>query len=314
MKDYYQLLNIDRTASTEEISKAYRQQLRLWRSRTNAPDLDRRQEAERVLQELDTAKKILLDRTSRAEYDRLLPPLNINTETNNTSTTESTPTPVETSTPIVNRNLAALERRYSLNPTDPNLKLELAWEYQNSTCQNWTYVPADRLFFATEKSHIEEAQLYVNKAEALNCADPRLAGEIRETKNSIARSLQRQFTGNHIVAIAGGFLFTGFFELGIFLIPAYYIAYRPPQYVINRQVILGDRTWEQKFLQTNKTGLLAILAVVLMPPVYLVMIVSAYLRNYSVAIPKFGKLSFKKYTDPIKQRLLKIKQKVDSFL
>ena len=299
MKDYYQLLNIGRTATEAEINKAHRQQLRLWRNRTNAPDLERRQEAERVLEELDAAKKILLDRTSKTEYDRLLPPLN----TSKTTTDESTLNPVEINKPkVVNHNILELERRYSLNPTDSDLKLKLAWEYQNSTCQNWTYVPREKLFYATEKSHIEEAQLYIAKAEALNCPDPRLTGEIRETKSSITLSLQRQFTGNHWVAIIGGFLFMGLSELGILLIPAYYLAYRAPQYVVNRQVILGDRTWEEKFLQTNRTGFLSILAILFMPPVYLVMIVSAYLRNYGVAVPNVGK-SCKKYTDPIKQRL-----------
>ena len=314
MKDYYQLLNLSRTASTEEINKAYRQQLRLWRNRTNAPNLEHRQEAERVLQELDAAKKILLDPQQRTDYDRLLPLPD--TKSDNSQVRESTSIPINPNpTKVVNRNLAALEKRYSLNPTDPDLKLELAWEYHNSTCQNWTYVPSEKLFYATEKSQIEEAQLYVNKAEALNCSDPRLQGEIRETENSIALSLKRQFTGSHLVAVVGGFLFTGFFDLGIFLIPAFYIAYRTPQYVVNKQMILGARTWEQKFLKTHKTGWLAILAVVFMPPIYIAMIVSAYLRNYGeFSLPNFSKLSLKNWIESVKQQLLKIKQKLNSFL
>ena len=304
MKDYYQLLNISRTASTEEINQAYRQQLRLWRNRTNAPDLERRQEAERVLEELDAAKKILLDHTSRAEYDRVLP----QADPDRTTTATLPPSDFKPDK-VVNRNLEALEKRYSLNPTDSDLKLDLAWEYHNSTCQNWTYVPNEKLYYATEKSQIEEAQLYVNKAEALNCPDPRIQGEIRETKKTVANSLQRQFTGSHFIAILGGSMLTTFFGLGILLIPAYYLAYRTPQYVINRQVILGDRTWEQKFLQTHKTGLLAILAVVLMPPVYIVMIITAYLRNYGGSLPDFSKLSASDNTNPIKQFLLKFKQK-----
>ena len=306
-QDYYQILALSRNATEAEINKAYRQQLRLWRNRTNAPDLERRQEAERILQELEAAKKVLLDPQARIAYERLLP-----TNTHQTTNPNSTAKPKETKSPIVvNRAIEALERRYYQNPTDDDLKLELAWEYCNSSCQNWTYVPSEKLFYPTEKSHVEEAQTYIEKAEALNCADSRLAGEIRETKNSIAHCLQRQFMGSHAVAIIGGFVCTGIFELGLFLIPAYYIAYRTPQYLINRQVIFNSRTWEQKFLQSHKTPLLSILAVVFMPPlVYLALIVSAFLRNYRDFSFSFGKDS--QFIQKIEQYLSNLKQKINS--
>ena len=60
-QDYYRLLGIKRNASHEEIHKAHRRQIRLWRNRLNAPDLKLRQEAERMLVDLDAAKKVLLN-------------------------------------------------------------------------------------------------------------------------------------------------------------------------------------------------------------------------------------------------------------
>ena len=59
--DYYQLLKLGRNASDLEIKKAHRQQSKIWRNQLNAPDLKRRQEAKRMLQELDAARRVLLN-------------------------------------------------------------------------------------------------------------------------------------------------------------------------------------------------------------------------------------------------------------
>ena len=67
--DYYKILSLNRNATDEEVSKAYRRQIRLWRSRLNAPDLKLRQEAERKLEELDAAKKVLIN-TKKYNCDR----------------------------------------------------------------------------------------------------------------------------------------------------------------------------------------------------------------------------------------------------
>jgi tetratricopeptide (TPR) repeat protein len=72
MEDYYTVVGLDRTASTEEIDKKIREQLRMWQRRTTNADLSRRQEAERRVQLLGEARTTLLDPEKRQQYDHQL--------------------------------------------------------------------------------------------------------------------------------------------------------------------------------------------------------------------------------------------------
>lgn len=72
MENYYQILEISPSASEEEIKKALFATYRKWSNRTNAPQLERRQEAERIVKLLQTVEEILLDPEKRAIYDRQL--------------------------------------------------------------------------------------------------------------------------------------------------------------------------------------------------------------------------------------------------
>lgn len=70
MENFYSLFNIQPSASKEEIKKKLNNLQRVWLGRTNAPDLNRRQEAEKMMQTLQEAEKILLDDAKKAEYDK----------------------------------------------------------------------------------------------------------------------------------------------------------------------------------------------------------------------------------------------------
>lgn len=72
MDDYYDIVGVDRTASREAIDRKIRDQLRLWQRRTASADLDRRQQAERKVQQLSEARTTLLDEEKRRRYDRQL--------------------------------------------------------------------------------------------------------------------------------------------------------------------------------------------------------------------------------------------------
>ena len=75
----YKILNVSPATKGPELKEAVHQALRLWTNRTNAPKMELRQEAERMVELLEEAKTILLDPAKRAEYDRNLksapPPL-----------------------------------------------------------------------------------------------------------------------------------------------------------------------------------------------------------------------------------------------
>ena len=71
-QNLYRVLNVPQTASADELKKAINRELRLWTNRTNSPEAERREQAERMVELLDQAEAILLDPAQRATYDRQL--------------------------------------------------------------------------------------------------------------------------------------------------------------------------------------------------------------------------------------------------
>ena len=69
MTDYYKLLNLEPTASTEEIQTAIKKTRRVWNMRSTNPNADIRAEAEQNIRDIAQAEKILLDANERARYD-----------------------------------------------------------------------------------------------------------------------------------------------------------------------------------------------------------------------------------------------------
>jgi curved DNA-binding protein len=65
-QDYYKILGVDRKASQEEISKAYRSQARKYH-----PDVNKAKGAEEKFKKLSEANEVLKDPQKRAQYDML---------------------------------------------------------------------------------------------------------------------------------------------------------------------------------------------------------------------------------------------------
>ena len=64
LKDYYQILGVDRNASKEEIKKAYRRLAKEWH-----PDVNPDPKAEEKFKEIDEAYYVLSDEEKRRQYD-----------------------------------------------------------------------------------------------------------------------------------------------------------------------------------------------------------------------------------------------------
>ncbi len=69
MTDFYNLLNIEKTASNDEIQAAIKKARRLWNNRSTNPNADIRAQAEQNIRDIAQAEKILLDAGERAKYD-----------------------------------------------------------------------------------------------------------------------------------------------------------------------------------------------------------------------------------------------------
>jgi curved DNA-binding protein len=66
-KDYYKILGVERSASTEEMKKAYRKLARKFHPDVNPND----EEAERRFKEINEAREVLTDPEKRKKYDQL---------------------------------------------------------------------------------------------------------------------------------------------------------------------------------------------------------------------------------------------------
>lgn len=84
MMDFYELLGINKDATHEDIKKAYRDMVKKYH-----PDVNKSDEASKIIISLNEAKETLLDDDKRSEYDKLLNDINHSKTYSNDSTSYS---------------------------------------------------------------------------------------------------------------------------------------------------------------------------------------------------------------------------------
>ncbi len=84
MMDFYELLGVKKDATKEEIKKAYRDMVKRYH-----PDVNKSDEASKIIISLNEAKETLLDDDKRCEYDKLLNDINHSKTYSNDSTSYS---------------------------------------------------------------------------------------------------------------------------------------------------------------------------------------------------------------------------------
>lgn len=84
MMDFYELLGIKNDATKEEIKKSYRDMIKKYH-----PDVNKSDEASKIIISLNEAKETLLDDDKRKEYDKLLDDINHSKTYSNNSTSYS---------------------------------------------------------------------------------------------------------------------------------------------------------------------------------------------------------------------------------
>lgn len=84
MMDFYELLGVKKDATKEEIKKAYREMVKRYH-----PDVNKSDEASKIIISLNEAKETLLDDDKRSEYDKLLNDINHSKTYSNDSTSYS---------------------------------------------------------------------------------------------------------------------------------------------------------------------------------------------------------------------------------
>jgi len=168
MIDYYQLLNISPDATEAEIKKAIRQQRAKYRRRVDSsPDIDTRTMAEKKVEQIGEAEKILTDPEKRDAYDQQLqsaPPDN------------SSDQPTRSG----NKDWLAVSREYYRNGDTRKAysAAKEATDVQSNNAQAWEF----RALLASELNKYDDADFAIDQGIQI---EPNNAG-LHSTAASIA--------------------------------------------------------------------------------------------------------------------------------
>jgi tetratricopeptide (TPR) repeat protein len=151
--------------------------------------------------------------------------------------------------------ITTLQQCLAEEPNNSSYRELLALAYCEASYQHWTFVPANNPvglpenYYATTKPQVDEALIFVQKAQDLQVQAPDVQDAVQSIHVNIKSMLQRHFHGSWLAAGLGvllGFLllsastFWGLFYL-VFGV-GYAVSCFIPQYFINRRIIQGATT------------------------------------------------------------------------
>ena len=148
-----------------------------------------------------------------------------------------------------------LEACHQEDPQNEFCKEILAFAYVERGYEDWTFIPpGSRVptgYYATEKSHVDRAMGFVDKAEKLGLKGDEAAQDIATAKQNVMSMGNRRFWGSWlttIVALGMGLILiaAGGWPYGVYFLVCgilYVISARAPQFMVNRQLIAGHTKW-----------------------------------------------------------------------
>ncbi|MEC2075950.1 tetratricopeptide repeat protein [Metabacillus fastidiosus] len=134
MDNYYEILNLDMELEGEALKKELNKVQKKWIARQNAPDLNRRQEAERILNIVQQAEQILLDESKRKEYNEQLLHREMNKPLIENSTEENPEGLLAQAWDLLRENryadaIVVARQATSIQESDPNAWKTLGYAY-----------------------------------------------------------------------------------------------------------------------------------------------------------------------------------------
>jgi zinc-ribbon domain len=123
--------------------------------------------------------------------------------------------------------IAELERLVADHPEDQSYQNLLAVQLHDDALKNWWKDPKDGQYLCTSVAQIKHARIQLDRANALNFADPNLRSEIEKTRQLVNRMEAREYTGNWFQVVI----------LGIFYIfpgVIWWLVNRRPAFLVNR--------------------------------------------------------------------------------
>ncbi|NJN97528.1 MAG: hypothetical protein HC875_27330 [Anaerolineales bacterium] len=153
---------------------------------------------------------------------------------------------------MVKNGLELLEIAVKNDPQDQDAIDKLAGCYLDAVIIGWFPDPDGRsISYPISKTHVDQAEQFIQKAEHLHPQDPDILVYLKERKKLIKDMMRRKFSGRYRPGLAliflsfflilAGKILTILFGFGLLITGiTYFVACRRPQYITNAKLLAGQ--------------------------------------------------------------------------